>query len=92
MGPVTQPMAALLVEHVTHFQHRVIQDALNEATATYWRRRAVTFDQAAPRCTDFTGNATPAQIQAQRDRAQQCAEACRHRADLALLEQWEVGS
>lgn len=33
-----------LVEHVEHFQHRVIQDALQEATAAYWLRRAAQFD------------------------------------------------
>jgi hypothetical protein len=32
-----------LVKHVAHFQRRVIQDAITEATADYWDRRAATF-------------------------------------------------
>ena len=34
---------AAVATHVDHFQHRVIVDALNEATAAYWRRRAAQF-------------------------------------------------
>lgn len=33
-----------LAEHVQHFQARVLQDALIEATGAYWLRRAATFD------------------------------------------------
>ncbi|HWI43257.1 MAG TPA: hypothetical protein VNS81_06525 [Nocardioides sp.] len=32
-----------LEEHVEHFRTRVLQDALAEATAKYWLRRAETF-------------------------------------------------
>jgi hypothetical protein len=32
-----------LAEYVEHFRARVLQDALNEATASHWRRRAATF-------------------------------------------------
>ena len=34
-----------LVKHVGHFQHRVVADALQEATAAYWRKRAEDFRQ-----------------------------------------------
>lgn len=33
-----------LDEYAEHFRARVLQDALNEATAVYWRRRAAAFD------------------------------------------------
>lgn len=33
----------LLDDHLAHFTRRVLQDALAEATAAYWRRRADTF-------------------------------------------------
>lgn len=32
-----------LSEYLEHFRARVLQDALNEATASHWRRRAATF-------------------------------------------------
>ena len=32
-----------LTEYMDHFRARVLQDALTEATAAYWRRRADTF-------------------------------------------------
>jgi hypothetical protein len=34
--------------YVDHFRMRVLQDALNEATAAYWLKRAKTFESAAP--------------------------------------------
>jgi hypothetical protein len=118
-----------LVAHVEHFQHRVIQDALAEATAAYWRRRADQFDAAQPRPGDYLGGGqvggtgyypappgsspaywfpgpragdglcpgitclpqTPVQLAVRHARLAAVAEACRHRADLALLaeEVWE---
>lgn len=42
-----------LIEYVAHFQHRVIQDALAEATALYWERRAQDFDAVGtPECDE----------------------------------------
>lgn len=32
-----------LAEFIAHFQHRVLQDALTEATSSYWLRRSSTF-------------------------------------------------
>jgi hypothetical protein len=32
-----------LTAYVHHFQRRVLMDAVNEATSSYWRRRAETF-------------------------------------------------
>jgi hypothetical protein len=32
-------MTATIVDHIDHFQRRVLQDALTDATTTYWNRR-----------------------------------------------------
>ena len=37
--------AGELVGDLEHFQYRVVQDALAEATGRYWERRAEDFDQ-----------------------------------------------
>jgi hypothetical protein len=46
-----------LVEHVEHFQHRVMQDALAEATAAYWEKRARDFDAVGTPSADETAEA-----------------------------------
>ena len=74
-----------LADHLEQFRARVLADALNEASAAYWLRRAVQFDNARPRPGDYTGAATPQQL-AQRDaRLAEVAQACRAAADVALL-------
>lgn len=35
-------------DELAHFRARVIQDAINEATASYWLRRAQQFEDARP--------------------------------------------
>lgn len=43
-----------ILEHVDHFQHRVIQDAIAEATAAYWTRRARDFARVGtPECDEI---------------------------------------
>lgn len=73
-----------LDEYVEHFRYRVLQDALNEATAAHWRRRADMFTSALPRPGDFTGQAKPEQIEEQRQRVALTAAACRMRAEFML--------
>lgn len=73
-----------LPEYVDHFRRRVLADALQEATAAYWRHRADAFDAALPRPGDYAGMATPQQIEAQRDRIAASALACRQRAVFML--------
>jgi hypothetical protein len=74
-----------LADYIDHFRARVLQDALDEATAEYWHRRAAAFDAARPRVGDFTGNAT-AEETAQRDlRLSAYAVTCRQRAAVAIL-------
>ena len=55
MTELRQATAAQLVGHIDHFQRRVIQDALLEATAAYWRARAIQFEHAFPRSDDYPG-------------------------------------
>lgn len=73
-----------LPEHVEHFRARVMADALQEATAAYWRRRARALTAALPRPDDYTGRATPEQIEERRQRVASAALACNQRAALML--------
>lgn len=67
---------------VAHFRARVLADALAEATANYWRRRAAILEDAAPRPGDFTGRATAEQLAEAGRRCHEAAAACRARASL----------
>lgn len=78
--------AADLADHVDHFRYRVLQDALNEATRSYWLRRAETFEQAKPRLGEFHGQATKAELSARWRSLDEMAKACRNRAALALIQ------
>ena len=71
-----------LAEHLEHFRLRVLQDALTEATAAYWKRRAQAFEDAAPRPGDFNGRASRAELQEAYDRCHETALACRNHAEL----------
>lgn len=46
-----------LAAHVEHFRARVLQDALAEATASYWRRRAEQFAAVGNARCDETARA-----------------------------------
>ena len=74
-----------LMDYVENFRSRVAQDALAEATSNYWISRADTFEEAAPRPGDFTGAATPADLETQRQRLADIVRACRQRAQVSLL-------
>jgi hypothetical protein len=74
-----------LTENVEHFRKRVAQDALAEATARYWNARAAVFESVLPQPGDFTGNATPQEVEAGRRRIIECAQACRNRASVSLI-------
>jgi hypothetical protein len=64
-----------LVEHIAQFQWRVLQDALTEATAAYWERRADTFDWVA-------GDPTEPDPHGIKNHARATARSCRHYAEL----------
>ncbi|MDO3396996.1 hypothetical protein QWJ41_14815 [Nocardioides sp. SOB44] len=59
---------------------RLLQDAWSEAWAATWMRRALLFEWAAPRETDYTGRATEAELDARAARTISAAVACRSRA------------
>ena len=92
---------AVHVNRTVQLHQRVVSDALAEATASYWERRARTFEDAAPRPGDWTGLATPGDLLAARERCLGAAAACRARASLEaagapvppiVAELWEVGA
>lgn len=60
---------------------RAVQQAVAEALAHTWRRRARMFEWAAPCPTDFTGNASAEQLAAARVRCADTAVACHRFAD-----------
>lgn len=67
---------------VDQFVRRLLVDSMLEATRRYWLDRAETFEAAQSRVGDFTGLATPEQIQAQDERLSAIAQACRNAAFL----------
>jgi len=73
-----------LTDHVANFQRRVLADALQEATAAYWTRRAEAFEAAIPRESDYRGRASDADVEEQRYRLAASALACRQRAQVSL--------
>lgn len=46
-----------LADYLDNFARRVLQDALNEATRSYWLRRAETFDAVGTPTADATARA-----------------------------------
>lgn len=65
-----------------HFSHRVLQDALAEATGQYWRRRARALEQALSRPSDYRGQATAEEIAKRDERLRVAILACASRAQL----------
>lgn len=76
---VRQLLGALDVEGLLH---RVLQDALTEASAAQWERRAGMYEWAKPRGDDFKGAADPAEVEAQVRRCELGAARCRIHAHL----------
>lgn len=72
-------------EQLGNFRRRVLQDSFSDASAAYWRRRARALEAAMPRPGDFTGHATPEDIEEQRRRIASAVLACSHRAELSVL-------
>lgn len=82
---------ARLADHVDHFQHRVLQDALTEATAVYWRRRADQWRQALPRPGDYLGTeSTPTSRATRRRRIEAIIAACEAKA--LVIERYGLGT
>ena len=78
-------MTGALVEHVDHFQARVVREAIRDAESWQWLRRAAEWQAAAPKPTDYHGNATREELSARYRRCMDNAAACRARAEVSLL-------
>jgi hypothetical protein len=72
----------VIIIDIDHFRARVLQDALTEATAEYWERRAQQFEDAIPRRSEYHGNATQEQLAAAAVRCANTVAACRRHAQL----------
>jgi hypothetical protein len=73
------------VEDETYLQRFVeaaVLEALQHGSALWWERRAEAFDDAAPRLSDFHGQATPDELRAAVIRCRETAEACRQHAQI----------
>jgi hypothetical protein len=81
-------MRTALTNHLEHFRARVVQDALNEASAAHWLRRAAQYEDAArPRPAEWVGcDTTPAERTERRQRMQETAAAFRAKAAVCLLQ------
>lgn len=80
-------------DRLAHFRARVVADALAEATAGYWLRRAEQFEAAMHKPGDFPGLCSVAQIEANNAVLAEKAQACRNRAAVEagdLPSGWEV--
>lgn len=86
MHNISKPSISQLVDMLDHFQRRVITDAFNEASASYWNSRADTFDKARPRPGEFHGNLTTEELSAKWCELTEIATACRARAQVALMD------
>lgn len=71
--------------NIDHFVARLLQDALAEATASYWRKRAEDFERAGSRPGDYTGEASADEIARRDEWLTSVAQACRSRAEFALV-------
>ena len=74
-----------VIDHIDHFQARVCREAILEAEAATWERRAVMLEWARPRTGDWHGQATRAELRARYDLLTAQAQACRLRARVSLL-------
>ena len=74
------------VDHLAHFQRRVIVDALLDAWGATWERRARALEAARPRPGDFHGRATREELREQWQRLTAAAQACRARAQVSPLD------
>ncbi len=82
-------MTRLLID-IDHFRARILQDALTEATAQYWLRRAEQFEEAAPRLDEYRGTATRDELNDAWMRCHEAALACRNHARFLRAEAAEA--
>jgi hypothetical protein len=76
---------AEVIEHVEHFTLRVIREAIRDAEAEQWLRRAETLEAARPKACDWHGRATRDELRERYDRLTEEARACRNRARVSVI-------
>ncbi len=64
------------------FRVRFLADLLTDGMAGQWERRALVFEWAAPRSSDFNGRATAAELTERAQRCRATAAACRAKAQV----------
>ncbi len=64
------------------FRRRILQDSMQEATATYWIHRARQLERGLPQPGDHRGTATPAQEAARVAALRSAIDACYNHARL----------
>lgn len=79
-----------MTDYVDRFRHRVLQDALAEATPHYWFWRAEQFRSCLPREEDFLGESTRRSRRERRKRIEAMIEECEKRGQTreALGQEW----
>jgi hypothetical protein len=80
---MAEPTSALgQVLDLEHFRARVLQDALDQATVGHWLARHAALSAALPRPGDFTGGASPDELNAREARVRRDLEAVERHIDL----------
>lgn len=79
---VVTPLSVPDQAYLEQFQKRLLLDAMLEATADYWMRRAGQIEQALFREGDFPGQTTPEQRAEHNARIRVLSLNCRRKAEL----------
>lgn len=76
-----RPEVGTRMPDLDRFTRDLLADALNEASRTWWIKRAEDFERAKPTPGDY-GQATIEQLRARRSWCHATAQACRNKAAL----------
>jgi len=74
-------------QSLENFARRLLTDCLNEATRTYWLKRAQDFENAKPRPGEYQGTSTREELRARWLWLDEIARACRARAEISPLDE-----
>lgn len=85
LGGRSRTSVAGATSELTHLQRRVVQDAVNSATRSWWLKRAEDFERAKPHPDDYNGQATIEELRARWRWCNETAKACRNKAALVSM-------
>lgn len=74
------------VDHLSHFQRRVVVEAMLDGWGATWERAAVRYERARPRPHEFHGKQSTDQLRAKWHELTEVAAACRARAAVSPLD------